>query len=100
MEGRTGRMYSPRLELSVNSFLRMSDSLSAVGQPENLSGWRKTGDKERAMGGRMASIRLQLIWTSEMDGTVHFASIALTRTVLHGMSQCPSSASAKLTKRD
>lgn len=81
MEGRTGRMYRPRSGLSVNSLERMRDNLPDVGQPENLRGWRKTGERERETGGRMASIRLRVIWTRETAEAVHFASIASTRTV-------------------
>jgi hypothetical protein len=80
MEGRTGRMYSPREGSSLNSLERMRESFSVVGQPVNLGGWRKTGERERATGGRMASIRLRVIWTRETEGAVHLASIALTRT--------------------
>ena len=80
MEGRTGRMYTPRSGLLVNKLSRMSDSLSAVEQPENLRGCRKTVERERATGGRIASTKLRVICTSETEGAVHFASIALTRT--------------------
>lgn len=73
-------MYTPRSGLLVNSLSRMSDSLIVVEQPENLRGCRKTGERERVTGGRMASIKSRVIWTSETEEAVHFASIALTRT--------------------
>jgi hypothetical protein len=84
MEGRTGRTYRPCEGSLLNSLERMRESFSGVGQPVNLRWWRKTGERERATGGRMASIRLRVIWTRETDGAVHFASMTLTRTAVGG----------------
>ena len=73
-------MYKPLSGLLENSSSRIKASLSFVEHPENLSGCSVTGDSDRSTVGRIASIRLSLICTKEMDFAFSFGSMVFTST--------------------